>query len=118
MSQSEHKSPDHYTTPIPLVNFCEIHHEMVKHVVLADHSDQPVPLLQEIHRTLGMGGLYELSYDLTFEFIERYKDRTWDGDFFDTVADFIDEKIYPQDTAMIATLMNALRRMKPSSDND
>jgi hypothetical protein len=40
----------------------------------------------------GRGGLYELAQELTDEFQEKFKDHQWDGDFFDEIESFLNEK--------------------------
>lgn len=41
----------------------------------------------------GRGQLWELIEDYTDEFEKKYKDVEWDGDWFDTVDQFTEEKI-------------------------
>lgn len=41
----------------------------------------------------GRGGLYELAEELTNEFQELHKDRVWDGEFFDVLEEFLNEKL-------------------------
>lgn len=45
-----------------------------------------------IAETQGRGGLYELAKELTFEFENKNINREWDGDYFDSLDDFLKEK--------------------------
>jgi hypothetical protein len=38
-------------------------------------------------------GLYDLGIELTTDFCNTYKDREWDGDWIDTIIDFVNEKL-------------------------
>lgn len=41
----------------------------------------------------GQAGLYELAEDLTDEFEKQYEDHAWDGDFYDTIEAWLNEKL-------------------------
>ena len=50
-------------------------------------------LLDEILSTEGTSGLYDLCIDLTTEFESIHEGRVWDGDWLDSVIEFVKEKI-------------------------
>ena len=41
----------------------------------------------------GRGGLYELAKELTDKFENKYKGKEWDGEFFDTINEFLEEEL-------------------------
>ena len=41
----------------------------------------------------GTGGIMEYSKELTQVFEEMYKDRVWDGDWPDTIEEYLENKI-------------------------
>ena len=45
-----------------------------------------------IAETQGRGGLYDLAKELTFEFENKFLNREWDGEFFEEINDFLNEK--------------------------
>jgi hypothetical protein len=54
-----------------------------------DHSE----LLEKTIKEKGHGGLYELAEDLTDEFETINKNREWDGEFFEEIETFLNEKL-------------------------
>ncbi len=50
------------------------------------------PLLIKVNESQGTGGFYELAEDLTDKFEKLHEGRAWDGDFFDTIEEFIEEE--------------------------
>lgn len=46
----------------------------------------------ELYEKVGYGLIYELSKELTNEFELLYKDYQWDGDFYDSVEEFVYKK--------------------------
>lgn len=42
----------------------------------------------------GTGGIYDLAEDLTDEFELKFKGKEWDGEYFDEIEKFINEKLY------------------------
>lgn len=75
----------------------ETHHEVVAYITrqleLNDYMTEGTKVRQA-HESQGTGGLYELSQDWTNEFETENKDREWDGDFFDEVEVFLNQKNY------------------------
>lgn len=75
----------------------ETHHEVVAYITrqleLNDYMTEGTKVRQA-HESQGTGGLYGLSQDWTNEFETENKDREWDGDFFDEVEVFLNQKNY------------------------
>lgn len=42
----------------------------------------------------GTGGIYDLAEDLTDEFELKFEGKEWDGEYFDEIEKFINEKLY------------------------
>lgn len=72
----------------------ETHFEIVAEITKWDNDINPPNSIKKVQDEQGIGGLYELAKELTNEFETLYKDREWDGDFFDTIESFINEKFY------------------------
>ena len=71
----------------------ETHHEIVCTIhALITNDTMPTRLLDIIDDE-GMGGLYDLGIELTTDFCNTYKDREWNGDWIDTIIDFVNEKL-------------------------
>lgn len=70
----------------------ETHFEMVAAIILESSKDEPNPVINNIEEKFGRGGLYDLAFQYTNEFEEKNIGREWDGDFFDAIDDFIQEK--------------------------
>lgn len=70
----------------------ETHFEMVALIILESSKDEPNPVINNIEEKFGRGGLYDLAFQYTNEFEEKNIGREWDGDFFDAIDDFIQEK--------------------------
>lgn len=72
----------------------ETHFEVVSRIAIEHQKDIPTGLVAERHEMSGHGGLYELAEELTDEFEALHEGREWDGDFFDTIESFLEEKLY------------------------
>jgi len=74
-------------------DWVETHHEVVCTIhALITNDTMPTRLLDIIDDE-GMGGLYALGIELTTDFCNTYKDREWNGDWIDTIIDFVNEKL-------------------------
>jgi hypothetical protein len=74
-------------------DWVETHHEVVCTIhALITNDTMPIRLLDIIDAE-GMGGLYDLGIDLTNEFCNTYENRVWDGDWVDTIIEFINAKL-------------------------
>jgi len=74
----------------------ETHYEIsseIKMLSLKDDDSTPLFILG-IEDKSGQGGLYELAIELTDKFEALYKGVDWDGDFFDTLEEFLNVEIY------------------------
>ncbi|MEN9512512.1 MAG: Cellulophaga phage phi4:1 [Bacteroidota bacterium] len=82
--------------PNGFTSWQETHYEVVAAITneLADdhYSEFRDDLVHKILRENGHGGLYELAEDLTDEFELLNKGREWDGEFFEEIERFLDEK--------------------------
>ncbi len=73
-----------------LPSYLETHFEIVDLICI--DTDNEDSLAYHIAETQGRGGMYKLAEKLTDEFEEIYQGREWDGDFFDTISEFINNK--------------------------
>jgi len=73
----------------------ETHYEVVafieNHLNLPE-SMQVGSLIRNVQEDRGHGGLYEIAEDLTDEFEQKNKDRDWDGEFFESIEEFLIER--------------------------
>lgn len=74
-------------------DWAETHYEMAVTINELSDSDMIPPKLEKILASEGLGGLYDLSIDLTNEFENTYQNRVWDGDWIDTLIEFINNKL-------------------------
>jgi hypothetical protein len=80
--------------PNGFASWQETHYEVVAAITsIALDDDNKDNLVYKTYREDGLGGLYELAEDLTDEFELLNKDREWDGEFFDEIERFLDEKL-------------------------
>ncbi|MGL5713275.1 MAG: hypothetical protein ACRCX2_09670 [Paraclostridium sp.] len=73
----------------PTTEYLEAFYEIVANFYLHTHSK----VLEEIETTKGRGGMWEFAESLTDEFMEKYKDFEWDGEFFDKIDEFLKNKL-------------------------
>jgi hypothetical protein len=74
-------------------DWAETHHEIVCTIhALISNDTMPIRLLEIIDRD-GLAGLYDLGIDLTNDFENTYAGRVWDGDWVDTIIEFINAKL-------------------------
>jgi hypothetical protein len=74
-------------------DWVETHHEMVCTIHAFIDNDTIPKRIQNILDTEGFAGLYDLGIELTTDFCNTYKDREWNGDWIDTIIDFVNEKL-------------------------
>lgn len=74
-----------------LTGYLETHYEVVSAIEhdLQNHFDGKIHRLVELN---GMGAKWELAKDITDKFEKMHEDREWDGDWLDTLEDFILEE--------------------------
>lgn len=79
--------------PNGFTSWHETHFEVVQAMTLILFRDEPSSLVNERHDAQGHGGLYELAQELTNEFEREFAGHEWDGEFFDTIEDWLAEKL-------------------------
>lgn len=81
------------TFPNGFESWHETHYEIVVAITMElAHDDDRENLIKKTIREKGHGGLYELASDLTDEFETKNKNREWDGEFFEEMEAFLNEK--------------------------
>lgn len=85
----EEKFPNGFT------NWQETHFEVVSQLtdILNQDEDTWPDKLCLISSMQGRGGMYELAENLTDEFERLHADTVWDGEFYDEIDKFIEEKL-------------------------
>lgn len=71
----------------------ETHYEVVAAISQIARQDFPDGRVQEVEERYGIGGLYDLANDLTDNFERNYVGNIGDGDFFDTVENFLEKEL-------------------------
>jgi hypothetical protein len=81
--------------PNGFTSWIETHHEVVAYITrqleLNDYMTEGTKV-RKAYESQGTGGLYELAEDWTSAFESENKDKDWDGDFFDEIEVFLDQK--------------------------
>lgn len=80
------------TFPNGFESWQETHYEVVAAITTELMYDGLDNLITKTIKEKGHGGLYELASDLTDEFELKNKDREWDGEFFEAIETFLNEK--------------------------
>jgi hypothetical protein len=57
--------------------------------IIREVIEQENPIIQSQYEQTGYGLIYELSIKITDEFETMYKGKEWDGDWFDTLEEFV-----------------------------
>ena len=83
----EKKFPNGFTS------WHETHFEVVQAITLIAQQDEPYGIVAETQEQVGMGGLYELAQELTNEFEREFAGHEWDGEFYDTIEEWLAEKL-------------------------
>lgn len=72
----------------------ETHHEIVSAMAIDLAKNEPASLvIKDRYETQGHGGMFELAEELTDEFERLNEGRAWDGDFYDAIEEFIQQKL-------------------------
>lgn len=79
--------------PNGFTNWHETHFEVVKAIVVQLQKDDLTGKVQEVYESYGYGGIYELAEDLTDQFESLYEGKNWDGEYLDTIDQFLSEKL-------------------------
>ena len=73
--------------------WAETHHEIVCTIhAMIDNKTIPKKL-SEIIDMVDFAGLYDLGIELTTDFCNTYKDREWNGDWIETIIEFVNAKL-------------------------
>jgi hypothetical protein len=77
------------------VSWYETFYEVVDRISWIDHecTYSKYPTLENVIETQGRGGLYTLAYELTQNFENYYQGRVWDGDYFETIDEFLEKEL-------------------------
>ena len=78
-------------------NWHETHYLITQEIIFECITDEPKGLVKTTSETEGQGGLFELAERLTDEFENLYKDKEWDGEYFDTIVNFTNKKLFGND---------------------
>ena len=71
----------------------ETHHEIVCTIhAMIDNKTVPKKL-SDIIDMVDFAGLYDLGIELTTDFCNTYRDREWDGDWIETIIEFVNAKL-------------------------
>lgn len=81
--------------PNGFTSWQETHFETVQAITKEWLKDSPKGIVAVRQGLQGHGGLYELAKELTDKFEKQNKGRTWDGDFFDEIENFLNKELYP-----------------------
>ena len=71
----------------------ETFYEIVAEITFWRHDPYPPLKIKNIADEYGTGGLYELAKELTDKFELLYKDREWDGEFFEEISEFLETEL-------------------------
>ena len=77
--------------PNGLCSWRETYYEMIESIIHLDNQGHP--FVEKIMEEQGRGGLWELANKWTCEFEVLNKEREWDGEFFDEMEIFINQKL-------------------------
>ena len=82
-------------------SWMETHHEIVSAMTQELLSWNNIPddkrkskIMSRLYYEQGTGAMYELAQELTDEFEKEYQGVEWDGEFFDEIEKFIEQKLY------------------------
>ena len=80
-----------------LSTYLETYYEVVSYIerYLRDSDndyDDDNTIIINRHKSQGHGGLYELAKEWNDDFEKIYNDKEWDGEWLDTIEDFLIEK--------------------------
>jgi hypothetical protein len=71
----------------------ETHFEVVQAITIIALQDTPTGVVAEVQESQGHGGLYHLAEELTDAFEKEFAGHEWDGEFFDTIEDWLAERL-------------------------
>lgn len=74
-------------------SWAETHHEIVANVTMAMERDEWPTAIKNAVETEGTGGIYDLCINLTNQFENEYEGVIWDGEWFDTLDQFLEKNL-------------------------
>jgi hypothetical protein len=74
-----------------LENWAEAHYEFVR--LIEEARQQENPTMEFIENTTGIGGFWQLAFDMTQEYEKLHKGRQWYGDWLDEIESFFETKL-------------------------
>lgn len=74
------------------ISFLETYYEIVNWISTERNKTELTGIVAKIQEEQGSTGFYTLAKQWTDEFQEKYKDESWDGQFFDLVEEFCNLK--------------------------
>jgi len=75
------------------VDYLETFYEVVAMIESQRNADEPHPAIKHINDTQGTGGFWELAIKLTDQFEQKYSGKQWDGEYFDTLEEYLNTEI-------------------------
>ncbi len=75
--------------PNGFTSWIETHHEVVIFITEHLRKENPDDVINRRSSIQGLGGMYELAEEWTDQFETFYKGHEWDGDFLDTIEEFL-----------------------------
>lgn len=80
--------------PNGFTSWQETHFEVVSYIYdLRNNSPIESNIINDIQLRQGTGGFYELAKELTDEFEKLNEGRQWDGEFFEEIELFLEQKL-------------------------
>jgi N-acetylglucosamine kinase-like BadF-type ATPase len=87
--------------PNGVTNYLETYFEVVTYIINSldiDSTIQQLTIFHEVQEIQGRGGLWELAEKWTDEFETTHKNVEWDGDWFDVLYKFLENKVNGTET--------------------
>jgi hypothetical protein len=82
--------------PNGFTSWMETHHEIVALITTELLKQEPTGVVMVRSEAQGYGGVYEYAEELTDEFEKLNAGRDWDGEFYDEVELFFEQKNYAE----------------------
>lgn len=79
--------------PNGFTSWIETYYEVVSRINYIQATNSVSSVIEEIQEHHGRGGLYGLAERLTDEFEEIHRGRQWDGEYIDTIEEFLNRQL-------------------------
>ena len=79
--------------PNGLASYLETHFEVVGAITIEARKNFPSGIVGKRIEEQGTGGLYELAEELADRFEQMHAKTEWDGEFFDTIEEFLNNEL-------------------------